>query len=438
MTEENVLPPREIDTSPHNIVRGDASGLPFDDSEFHAIVTDPPYNFDGGFMSKDWDNLGGSKQYQQWCEEWAKESLRVLKPGGHMLAFSSSQQFHRLFCGVEDAGFEIRDTLMWVYGDGFPKSHNVEKAIGKKLGEEDEREVVYEREESSGYSSIDKKNEEQGHRPNRYYDDEPDTIQYTAPASELAQKFEGFGTALKPAFEPIVLARKPLEEDTIAEQVMATGTGALNVDGCRISLEDGEEISIGYNSTDGMQEGWHREWMKNKEEWEDYKQEKVDKSNEEGRFPANLVLDQMASNMLDGGNGLFSAQSKTTHEAYGEESMFLDGESHSDNQYSDSGGPSRFFYTPKATKSERTMDGRIENIHPTVKPIDLIEWMVNLVTAEGQRVLDQFLGSGTTLIACERNNRTGTGVDMNQDYCKLATKRLGCEKDTELGSIFDY
>jgi DNA modification methylase len=382
MTEENILPPEEIDTMKHSIVQGDATDLPFNNGEFHAIVTDPPYAFDGGFMSKDWDNFSDSKQYQLWCEEWAEEALRVLKPGGHMVAFSSSKKFHRLICGVEDAGFEIRETIMWQYGSGFPKSHNIEKAIGEKIDGGDEEEDL--------------------------------------------RQFSGFGTTLKPAFEPIVLARKPLEEDTIAEQVMETGTGGLNIDGCRVGDDVDTSQAGGKNNEDiygEQQEG------------------RIRGSKTGGRFPANVVLDQMAANMLDeevGECNVPKAQSNSYEEEYDATSYEVEYPDRNKSPYGGAGGPSRFFYTSKASKSERTMNGRISNPHPTVKPVDLMEWLVKLVTAEEQKVLDPFLGSGTTLIACERNNRVGAGLDMNEDYCKLATKRLGCELGTELGSIFDY
>jgi DNA modification methylase len=395
MSEEDILPPEKIDTKEHSIIQGDATSLPFDDSEFHAIVTDPPYAFDGGFMNKEWDDFSDSKQYQLWCEEWAEESLRVLKPGGHMVAFSSSKKFHRLICGVEDAGFEIRDTIMWMYGSGFPKSHNIEKAINQK--EEDEQE-------------------------------------------HFKRKFAGFGTELKPAFEPIVLVRKPIEEDTIAEQVMETGTGGLNIDGTRIDYNSEED-------KENHKQEWDREqsttqsdvaynYDDDREGGEDLKKYKRD----DGRFPANIVLDQMADNLLDEevGETAFSSGGNSTNKGgWVTENKDEDMEGVSCG-YGDTGGPSRYFYTSKSSKSERTMDGTINNPHPTVKPVDLMEWLVKLVTTEEQKVLDPFLGSGTTLIACARNNRVGTGLDMNQHYCKLATKRLGCELGTELGNIFDY
>ena len=425
MSEDNILPAEEIEIEPHTIIQGDATELPFDDREFHAIVTDPPYNFDGGFMSSDWDNIGDSKEYQLWCEEWASEALRVLKPGGHLVAFSGSTQFHRLMCGIEDAGFELRETVMWEFGGGFPKNHNIEKNIDKKLNKENDREEV-------GSSSGPNNQEYDGERYTEKRDTKFGTVQdqpeKTAPASELAKKYEGFGTALKPAFEPICVARKPLEEDTIAEQVMATGTGGFNIDECRVEV-DGERPAR--EETGDV----HRP----NTYIDDEGGSKAVGTTDVGRFPANVVLDQMAANMLDEEVGeLKTTYISEEHENNREDTEFLDLKHPGEQGYDDSGGPSRFFYTSKASKDERTMDGRINCFHPTVKPIDLMEWLVNLVTAEGQKVLDPFLGSGTTLIACERDDRVGTGVDMNEDYCKLATKRLGCDMGNELGSVFDY
>lgn len=204
-----------------------------DENSVDSIVTDPPYNFDGGFMGKEWDNFGKPKQYQKWCEKWAKECLRVLKPGGHILAFSGTHSFHRLAVGLEDAGFNIKTTILWLYGQGFPKSTDISKQIDKrflkkelteKLGHKPTRTQFkqawkYHREvnqidvEKSGWKAQDKKNAEHEYRPNRYYDDEPDKIKRTAPATPEAEEWEGWGTALKPAHEPIVVAQKPKQRN---------------------------------------------------------------------------------------------------------------------------------------------------------------------------------------------------------------------------------
>jgi site-specific DNA-methyltransferase (adenine-specific) len=442
---DDMLPVGEIDIEPHSIIQSDATELPYGDESFHAIVTDPPYGL--AFMGKNWDQFE-PKEYQEFCEDWGKECLRVLKPGGHMLAFSGTRTYHRMATGVEDAGFDIRDKIDWLYGSGFPKATDVSKEIDRKLDKEDEREVVDEREETSGMKSIDKNNEEHDFRPNRYYDDEPDTIKETVGASEQAQRWEGFKTALKPAHEPIVVARKPLEEDTVAEQIMATGTGALNIDGTRIATHGDESLDGGRWSgvvSEGSNDGYKREWMEDEEKLEKANEEmgeRVKKAEEQGRYPANIILDIEAAQMLDrevgelgvsqgGGDG-------NATEIYGADVSDNRGEHDGSVGKGDSGGPSRYFYTSKASKSERTMNERIDNPHPTVKPVDLMAYLVRFVTAKGQKVCDPFLGSGTTLLGCEQENRVGYGSDMDKEYCEIATKRLGIRMGTELGSFMDY
>lgn len=185
------------------------------DCSVDAVVTDPPYELN--FMGKGWDNTGIANDPALWAEVF-----RVLKPGGHLAAFSASRTYHRMACAIEDAGFEIRDSLMWVYGTGFPKSQNVAKFIDKEFGVESE--VVDRRKVAVGFDT-----EQQG--GGGWSAGEVVT---TRPVSPQAQEFQGFGTALKPAFEPIVLARKPLSEGTVAANVLRWRTGALNIDGCRV------------------------------------------------------------------------------------------------------------------------------------------------------------------------------------------------------------
>lgn len=384
-----------------------------------AVVTDPPYGI--SFMSQTWDDYEPEK-YQEWCGDWASEALKALKPGGHLLAFSGERTFHRLMCAIEDAGFEIRTTLLWLHGEGFPKGHNISKAIDKKLGKEDEREVVKEYQESSGYKSIQKESEKQGHRPDTYYDDEPDTIKRTEPATEEAKRWHGFNTALKPAYEPIVLARAPITEETLVENVMEWGTGALNIDGCRIPTS--EDIT---KENDGGYGDSSRDFGGNSSDFEG--EEHTPEGVHKGRWPANVVTDEEAADVVDeeAGDGRSSA-SKKRHGGYEGNSIFLNGESHPGNQYDDEGGPSRFFYTSKARKDERTVQGRIENDHPTVKPVDLMRWLVKMVTNDGQVVLDPFMGSGTTAIAAERDRRDWIGIDGSQEYVELARKRIEADK----------
>lgn len=423
---DGMLPPGEIDTQEHQINVADATDLPYEDESFHAVVTDPPYGL--AFMGKNWDDFE-PKEYQEWCEAWASEALRILKPGGHMLAFSGTRTYHRMAVGVEDAGFEIRDKIDWMYGNGFPKNHDISKAIDKKLGKEDEREVVGKKRGYSPNRDYSENQHEGYQRP--VHEENPTGTHYdkTEAASKQAKKWSGYGTALKPSHEPIVVARKPLEEDTIAEQVMESGTGALNIDGTRIETDEeweGTELPDADtgNSLEGSVSGELNE--------------QTSSSHDGGRYPANVILDAEVSQILDEQEGI--TKSGEPREETGEGGIFsesVDGIPCGP-EYGDEGGPSRFFYTSKASKAERTANGKIDNNHPTVKPVDLMQYLVRLVTAEGQKVCDPFLGSGTTLLACEEENRIGYGSDMNKEYCDIATKRLGIRLGTELGSFMDY
>jgi len=429
-----MLPVGEIVTEPHSIIQSDATELPHEDESFHAIVTDPPYGL--AFMGKNWDQFE-PKEYQQFCEDWGKECFRVLKPGGHMLAFSGTRTYHRMATGVEDAGFDIRDKIDWLYGGGFPKNHNISKSIDKKLGKEDEREKDGVKPGHEEFADRDTEGHLGGEDSNEGYKrpwmEEDDANEYhykTKAATEQARRWEGFGTALKPSHEPIVVARKPLEEDTVAGQVMATGTGALNIDGTRIATDEEWEGNKMRDADEGVVLDGSVSGELNQQS---------SGSHEEDRYPANIILDFETAQMLDEEVGeSTSAASKEYHKEYGDDSMMMDGESHPGNQYTDTGGPSRFFYTAKASKSERTMNNRIDNPHPTVKPVDLMAYLVRLVTAEGQKVCDPFLGSGTTLLGCEQENRVGYGSDMDKEYCEIATKRLGVRLGTEMGSFMDY
>ena len=342
-----------------------------------AIVTDPPYGIN--FMGKKWDGPGGmlgqiatgkekrgafayggshsrgyadndNQAFQAWCQTWAVEALRVLKPGGHLLAFGGTRTYHRLACGVEDAGFEVRDSLafIWCYGTGFPKSHNLK-----------------------------------GDR-------------------------EGWGTALKPAHEPIVMGRKPLA-GTVAANVEQYGAGALNVDGCRIGLGEGEDNPSIRRYSSTQQQG-NNGWRHSNRggNFDDATRSSMEK----GRWPANLVLDEGAAGLM--------------------------------------GDAARFFYCPKANSREKNAglgeqfevkrpDSRDEvaaghfhekgiqpqkNSHPTVKPIDLMRWLVRLVTPPGGTVLDPFTGSGTTGIAAGLEGFDFLGIEREAEYCEITEARL--------------
>lgn len=295
----------------------------------HAIVTDPPYGL--GFMGKEWDKLS-----HDWHCEWAKESLRVARPGATLLAFGGTRSHHRLMCAIEDAGWKIRDCLMWVYGTGFPKSLNVGKAVDKMAGDHPE--------------------------------------------------WSGYGTALKPAWEPIVMAMKPLD-GTFAENAMKHGVAGINIDECRVALNG--DFKCGANgrpSQTGL--------------GDNYDPATANQHSEEGRWPANLILDEESGSMLDEQSGIStSGAMKREVGSYDGESVtgLLRGSSGPHNQHGGTGGASRFFYCAKASKKERG-----GSKHPTVKPLELMRYLVRLVRPpKGGVILDPFGGSGTTAEACE-------------------------------------
>ena len=328
------------------------------DNSVDSIVTDPPYEL--GFMGKKWDNSGIAYSVELW-----KECLRVLKPGGHLLSFGGTRTWHRLAVAIEDAGFDVRDSIAWMYGSGFPKSHN------------------------------------------------------------LKDDWQGWGTALKPAFEPIVVARKPLI-GTVAANVLEHGTGALNIDGSRIGTEDSlyraSSIALPENQT--MNEGYQRPWKKDSDKVAEANQRTQDKSriaDNLGRWPANVILDEYSAAELD--------------------------------EQSDS---SRFFYCAKASKRDRNeglegleaatageMVDRVEgsagmnspragagrtagsqNFHPTVKPTNLMRYLVKLVTPPGGTVLDPFTGSGSTGKAAILEGFDFIGIELTEEYLPIIEGRL--------------
>jgi len=349
-----------VDTN--RIVTGDAFDvLPtLPDDSIHACVTDPPYGL--AFMGRDWDDFD-PKEYQNWCEQWAEEVRRVLKPGGHLLSFSGNRTHHRPFTGIEDGGFEIRDTLTWHYGSGFPKATDVSKTIDKRA--DAEREVV----------GVKNGNGVQPGHGNYVQNDESDWngegFDKTNPATDAAKRWDGWKTGLKPATEYVVVARKPFD-GTTTDCVQKHGTGALNIDGARVGDE-----SLSYTVTN--QRGGHVGGDNSRQS---------DPVEQEGRYPANVC--------------------------FGEDAPDRD-------------VPTRFFYTSKASASERSHDGRIDNDHPTVKPVDLCEWLITLVTCEGQTVVDPFCGSGTIPLAARDLSREFIGIERDAGHADVSRARCGLE-----------
>lgn len=350
-----------------DVMRGMAPG------SVDAVVTDPPYGL--AFMGKDWDH--GIPGVAFW-----REALRVAKPGAHLLAFGGTRTEHRLVCAIEDAGWEIRDKVMWLYGSGFPKSHN-------------------------------------------------------GPWG---------GTALKPAWEPVTVARKPLI-GTVAANVETHGTGALNIDGCRVA-PTGENLGGPHVST--KTDGWDRPWKHDaahiaaqRERWA----EADEKASRLGRWPANVVLDEAAGAMLDAQSGeLTAGGGPTPHGA-----VRMDG-----------GGASRFFYCAKASRSEREAglegmargsklwssgeqspgtfqaegtDRTSTNHHPTVKPIALMRWLCRLATPPGGLILDPFCGSGSTGCAAVAEGFRFVGIERDAEYVAIAERRIA--EAAAQGSLFD-
>ncbi|WP_079654946.1 site-specific DNA-methyltransferase, partial [Mycobacteroides abscessus] len=353
---------------------------------------------------------------------WATECLRILKPGGHLLAFGGSRTWHRLAAAIEDAGFETRDSIAWLYGSGFPKSLDVSKAIDKAAGAE--RGVVGTHHRHGGGSAV------SGSMLGSLGTDSE--LPLTAPATVAAKRWQGWGTALKPSFEPIVVARKPLA-GTVAANVLEHGTGALNIDACRIPTGD----KLGGGSTtrgQRMKDGWHRPWMDDPDMVAanaERSRASVARSEELGRWPTNVVLDEHQAEALDRQTGVLHSgtmragterQPRAGGTIYGADTRTFAAA----DTYGDSGGASRFFpvfrYEAKAPTSERPNADGVQ--HPTVKPLDLMRWLVRLVTPVGAVVLEPFAGSGTTAEACILEDRRCIAIEREAEYLPLIVSRL--------------
>ena len=365
------------------------------DNWVDSIVTDPPYEL--GFMGKGWDGSGIAYNPEVW-----ENAYRILKPGGHLLAFGGTRTWHRLASAIEDAGFEVRDSIAWMYGSGFPKSHDVSKGIDKAAGAK--RQVVGNGENYGASTAADGK---------QAYGDYAGEWTITAPATPAAQQWQGWGTALKPAHEPIVVARKPLI-GTVAANVLTHGTGALNIDGSRIGTNGGTKGSeFVPNSTPIYGKGFGGKVT-------------IEQLNA-GRWPANVILDESQAAELDkqSGNrpGMRTQRDNKTHDSsfHGYlKSNIVAGETREG--YNDSGGASRFFYCPKANKKERpNVDGVA---HPTVKPLALMRYLCKLVTPPGGTILEPFSGSGATIEAALLEGFNVIGIEMTKEYLPLIMARI--------------
>ena len=385
------------------------------DCSIDAIITDPPYGL--SFMGKKWD-------YDVPGEDIWRECLRVLKPGGHLLAFAGTRTQHRMAVRIEDAGFEIRDMIAWVYGSGFPKSLDVSKAIDKASGAE--RKIISEtKTNSGGMAHISKTNAEHGFRPAAYNghsldDSAKNCIQITAPATPEAQQWDGWGTALKPALEPITVARKPFK-GTVAANVLAHGTGGLNVDECRVGTDEslGRPLSARPEASSVNAFNWSTRPNPQAGQF-------LDNTGGLGRWPANLIHDGSdevvglfpQTGISRGGNSQqINAGTGRYNWNTGTDKAVPDGV---DPGYGDSGSAARFFYCAKTSKRERG-EG---NNHPTVKPIALMRYLCRLVTPPGGTVLDPFMGSGSTGIAARAESFNFVGIELDPDYFAIAQQRI--------------
>jgi DNA modification methylase len=476
------------------------------DASVDAVVTDPPYGLE--FMGKEWDGADGFRRslntadvgrdnafgrtsrtspeyragtlFQQWCELWTAECLRVLKPGGHLLAFGGTRTWHRLACAVEDAGFEVRDSIAWMYGSGFPKSLDVSKAIDKAAGAE--REVV-------GLNPRPGSPTSGGQLRQGASSFEGEQV-ITAPATDDARTWQGWGTALKPAHEPVVVARKPLAAGTVAANVLAWGTGALNVDGCRVGDDERVNSPSGAPGANNyrLQGGDGRD-VENALRYA-AASKALPPTTVAGRWPANVVLDEGQAEALDamsgesasGGRAWKAGDSDTAswRAMEGREGPATRGDY---SREGDHGGASRFMYVAKADASERvrvpSVTGTSPNAanrrcavckrseitgtrcecaeprweretpghiaHPTVKPLALMRWLVRLVTPPGGVVLEPFAGSGTTVEACILEGFRCIAIEREADYLPLIEQRIHRRRDPvaavrgsgEDGGLFD-
>jgi len=364
------------------------------------MLTDPPYGL--GFMGKRWDHSVPS------AEVWA-EALRVLKPGAYGLVFGGTRTWHRLAVALEDAGFALRDTLMWVYGSGFPKSHDVSKAIDRAAGAERQAVGV----KRSGLSMNPNLNDDGW--ANAGAGEDGKCVPITTPATSEAERWDGYGTALKPAWEPILLVRKP-PDGTVASNAVRHGTGGLNIDGCRVGCEGGT-AGAGPGQKKGNTYG-----------------EKLNGKTGTlvpglGRWPANLVHDG-SDEVLAGfpnrhSSGMYNQGPVANNAASNVFGSFGSGSRYT-SMFDDTGSAARFFYTAKVSKQERVA-GTDGNSHPTLKPIALTEYLARLILPPGDdtRILTPFAGAGSEMIgALKAGWSHATGIDADPEYVEIALARL--------------
>ena len=431
-----------------------------EENSVDSIVTDPPYELN--FMGKGWDNAGVSFQPDTW-----KKCYEVLKPGGYLLAFGGSRTFHRIACAIEDAGFEIRDTIMWLYGSGFPKSMDIEKALNKRDG------VEFKSKPASGVGFMNTNDDG--------YHNTIHQLEQIGDSSQRAKQWRGWGTCLKPSFEPIIVARKPFKGNLI-DNVIEYGVGGINIDECRVGTE-----KVGGGTMPDLQYvGQEQKKLGNGHKMsfgQISNAPRIECEEHEGRFPANTILtyDETDFDEVCGGfPNTKSQKTKNDNRQNKGNSMFIDGIHNENNSYEDSGSASRYFYCAKASKKDRdeglddfeevpltltenkgrtfndrcaicgkkfigpqesichcenpitdkTKSAPRKNIHPTVKPCDLMQYLVRLVTPNGGTILDPFNGSGSTGKAVMYENKERDkgykyiGIELTEEYLPISKARI--------------
>jgi len=411
-----------------------------------SIVTDPPYEL--GFMGRSWDSTGIAFQKETW-----ELCFKVLKPGGHLLAFSGSRTYHRMAVAIEDAGFEIRDQVMWLYGSGFPKSMNVGKALDKKLG--NEREVV---------GTLKSK---QDIRSGNYVGTATDTNEYSRidiPVTKGNSEWEGWGTALKPAHEPLVLARKPLSEKSVVDNVLKHRTGGINIDECRVEGNDAKYPDTNPDFRDqgrqskenmgidklsfGQTENVKRKKVVRKSRnengvWTDDNSGMKSEGSEyadadpRGRFPSNIMHDGS-----DSIKELFEDKSRYFYCAKTSKAERNQGLNNLPTKKASSMPGRRNADDMKDSKIDNDVTGRFvtekKNIHPTVKPIKLMKYLCRLITPKGGTVLDPFMGSGSTGMAAKEENFEFVGIEKEEEYFNIASARIeSVETKSTLEGFYD-
>ena len=380
-----------------------------------AIVTDPPYEL--AFMGKSWDASGISFQPATW-----EKCLRVLKPGGYLLAFGGSRTYHRIACAIEDAGFEIRDTIMWLYGSDFPKSMNIGLAVDKKNGVESEI-VGYADESMPDFQDAGKKNSINKIGIN----DGESADRKDYPIYKAQNEWSGWGSCLKPAYEPVIVSRKPFE-GSLVDNVLKNGVGGLNIDECRVGIGGGtKKDTTNCRDSNGIYGDGLCGGIKMFPEGL-------------GRFPANVILtydesdyDEVCGGMPDS-IGSSNQNLYTTSNKYGGNALLKISTPRLSYQlgYNDNGSASRYFYCAKASKRDRDegLPKNKSNGHPCVKPQSLLQYLIRLVSPKGATILDPFMGSGSTgkAVAYENFDRNADykfiGIELNEEYVEIAKARI--------------